>query len=238
MGLDPELIARQSEAAVAGALADAAQAVGDGALSRVWLTGPGDSCRTCAMAPECPERTACLHLVASSGASRRVEGAFRRFPLGAREVGRVARTLEPWSADVGAVAGLAEPAWIDRHRIVSFAAIPIVHAGRGLGVLALFSRRALGPGDLTALAALATLAGGALATRPAPGPAPPGPAGPRARPWLRPWREQEREILERVLAHTGGVVSGPRGAAAILGLKPTTLDSRLKKLGVRKPDRR
>jgi transcriptional regulator with GAF, ATPase, and Fis domain len=40
-----------------------------------------------------------------------------------------------------------------------------------------------------------------------------------------------------VLAHTGGRISGPQGAAAILGLKPTTLDSRIKKLGVRKPPR-
>jgi transcriptional regulator with GAF, ATPase, and Fis domain len=32
-------------------------------------------------------------------------------------------------------------------------------------------------------------------------------------------------------------VSGPRGAARILGLKPTTLESRMKKLGVRKPSR-
>lgn len=236
MASNAELVATHPE--TAAALAEAAQIACDGVLSRVWLNGPGDSCRTCAMAAECPDRTECLHLVSSAGSSRRVDGAFRRFPFGAREVGRVARTLEPWCADVGRVAGLAEPGWIERHRIVSFAAVPVVHSGRGLGVLALFSRRALGPGEVAALAAIAALAGRALVTRPASGPAPANPAGARTRPWLRPWREQEREILERVLAHTGGVVSGPRGAAAILGLKPTTLDSRLKKLGVRRPDRR
>jgi formate hydrogenlyase transcriptional activator len=37
-----------------------------------------------------------------------------------------------------------------------------------------------------------------------------------------------------VLEHAGGRVSGPRGAAAILHMKPTTLQSRLKKLGVRR----
>jgi formate hydrogenlyase transcriptional activator len=50
-------------------------------------------------------------------------------------------------------------------------------------------------------------------------------------------RDLEREAIERVLAHTGGRVSGSRGAAAILGMKPTTLDSRIKKLGARKPPR-
>ena len=45
------------------------------------------------------------------------------------------------------------------------------------------------------------------------------------------------EAIERVLAHTGGRVSGSRGAAAILDMKPTTLDSRIKKLGARKPPR-
>jgi hypothetical protein len=31
---------------------------------------------------------------------------------------------------------------------------------------------------------------------------------------------------------TGGRVSGPGGAAEILGLPPTTLESRMKKLGI------
>jgi hypothetical protein len=34
-----------------------------------------------------------------------------------------------------------------------------------------------------------------------------------------------------VLRETGGVLSGPRGAAARLGLKRTTLQSRMQKLG-------
>ena len=55
---------------------------------------------------------------------------------------------------------------------------------------------------------------------------------------LRTLAAIEREAIERVLAHTGGRVSGPRGAAKILGLKPTTLESRMKKLGARKPPRR
>ena len=54
---------------------------------------------------------------------------------------------------------------------------------------------------------------------------------------LRPLAESERETIERVLGHTRGKVSGPSGAARILGLKPTTLFSRMQKLGVRRPAR-
>jgi formate hydrogenlyase transcriptional activator len=41
-----------------------------------------------------------------------------------------------------------------------------------------------------------------------------------------------REIIVRVLRETGGALSGPRGAAARLGLKRTTLQSRMQKLGI------
>ena len=51
-------------------------------------------------------------------------------------------------------------------------------------------------------------------------------------PDLRRLAAIERDAIARVLAHTAGRVSGPRGAAAILGMKPTTLQSRMKKLGV------
>jgi transcriptional regulator with GAF, ATPase, and Fis domain len=49
--------------------------------------------------------------------------------------------------------------------------------------------------------------------------------------------EIQREAIERVLLQTDGKISGPRGAAAILGLKPSTLVSRMQKLGVRRPPR-
>jgi len=41
-----------------------------------------------------------------------------------------------------------------------------------------------------------------------------------------------RESIVRVLRETGGVLSGPQGAAARLGLKRTTLQSRMQKLGI------
>jgi len=51
---------------------------------------------------------------------------------------------------------------------------------------------------------------------------------------LRPLAEMEKRYIERVLHLTRWRVSGPNGAATILGLKPTTLLSRMKKLGIRK----
>jgi len=44
--------------------------------------------------------------------------------------------------------------------------------------------------------------------------------------------ELERDHILGVLETTGWRVSGDRGAAKILGLKPTTLEARMKKLGI------
>jgi transcriptional regulator with GAF, ATPase, and Fis domain len=49
---------------------------------------------------------------------------------------------------------------------------------------------------------------------------------------LRPLEEVEREHVARVVHHTAGKIYGDDGAAALLGLKPSTLQSRMKKLGV------
>jgi formate hydrogenlyase transcriptional activator len=57
---------------------------------------------------------------------------------------------------------------------------------------------------------------------------PPGPDAPA----LRTLREIEREHVLRVLGSTHGVIQGPRGAAAILGLHPNTLRSRMERLGI------
>ena len=44
--------------------------------------------------------------------------------------------------------------------------------------------------------------------------------------------DYEREYIEKVLDHTAGRVQGPKGAARILGVNPSTLRSRLRKLGL------
>ena len=45
--------------------------------------------------------------------------------------------------------------------------------------------------------------------------------------------DSERELILRALESAGGRIKGPRGAANTLGLNPSTLYSRMKKLGIR-----
>jgi transcriptional regulator with GAF, ATPase, and Fis domain len=47
-------------------------------------------------------------------------------------------------------------------------------------------------------------------------------------------KERERESLVAALAQTRGKIFGPDGAAALLGMKPTTLASRIKVLGIQR----
>ena len=54
---------------------------------------------------------------------------------------------------------------------------------------------------------------------------------------LLSFAEVQRESILRTLERTGWRVSGPKGAAAVLRLKPTTLESKMKKLGIRRPPR-
>jgi PAS domain S-box-containing protein len=47
---------------------------------------------------------------------------------------------------------------------------------------------------------------------------------------------RDRENLLNALNQSGWKITGPDGAAEILGMKPTTLHSKIKKLGLKKPD--
>jgi len=52
------------------------------------------------------------------------------------------------------------------------------------------------------------------------------------------WRRRERENVRIALQLAKERISGPDGAADLLGVKPTTLISRLKALGLREPPKR
>jgi len=52
---------------------------------------------------------------------------------------------------------------------------------------------------------------------------------------IKPLEQVEKEYIEKVLNLTGWRVSGPKGAAALLGIKPSTLRFRMKKLGIERP---
>jgi transcriptional regulator with GAF, ATPase, and Fis domain len=46
--------------------------------------------------------------------------------------------------------------------------------------------------------------------------------------------DHERQYIQKILLYTKGVIYGSRGAAQILGMKPSTLQSRMKKLEIRR----
>lgn len=52
---------------------------------------------------------------------------------------------------------------------------------------------------------------------------------------LQTLEAHERDYIVEVLQHAGWRVSGAQGAAKLLGLKPTTLEARMHKLGIRRP---
>jgi len=142
------------------------------ALARIWLMGPGDACTECVMRTSCPDRTRCLHLVASAGASRvdskerwtRTDGRFRRFPLGVRKVGAIGATGHSSMLDVEPGAEwIADRDWIEREGIACFAGQPLVFREEILGVLALFSRQPLGEEEFGWLRTFADQAATALA---------------------------------------------------------------------------
>jgi len=123
------------------------------ALARLWLIAPGDVCDDCRLRPECPDRSRCLHLVASAGRSLAgpgrswtgTAGRFRRFPLGVRKVGRVGATGQAELLPIGAAGSpwMADPEWAQRERLAVFAGQPLVFRDEVLGVLGLFFRREL-----------------------------------------------------------------------------------------------
>ena len=47
-------------------------------------------------------------------------------------------------------------------------------------------------------------------------------------------QNQEKKIIEAALAESKGKVGGPNGAAAILGIPASTLDSKIKQLNIEK----
>ncbi len=120
------------------------------ALVRIWLVGPGDICPTCPMQAECPDQTTCLHLVASAGTPSpesgedwsRLDGDFRRFPLGVRKVGQIAASRQGVIVpDVSEDrTWIARPEWARRQGIRGFHGQPIIHQGELLGVVAVFAR--------------------------------------------------------------------------------------------------
>ncbi|MFK8111222.1 MAG: sigma 54-interacting transcriptional regulator [Rubripirellula sp.] len=143
------------------------------ALARIWLVRSSEGCSFCTLPSECDNQANCLHLVASAGKSisepnrnlTHTDGAFRRFPIGHRKVGRIAATGEP--LEVANIAGepdwLAQPEWARAEGIRGFAGQPLAHQDKVLGVLAVFSRSTIGDNCMDWLRMIADHAAASLA---------------------------------------------------------------------------
>ncbi len=115
----------------------------DVALARLWLLEPGDQCASCPNAAACADRTRCLHLVASASrpldgtaaVQDRLNGDFRRIPLGAFKVGAIAAAgAAVVVTDPARDPKIRRPAWVQAERIAGFAGLPLDCRGERLGV--------------------------------------------------------------------------------------------------------
>ena len=210
-------------------------------LARVWLVSPEG-----------------LLLFGSAGtptgggAYSRLDGTFSRIALGEGKIGQIAASQSPLIVSNlrGDEDWLANQGWIARQGVRAFVGHPIASEGELLGVMALFDRARPGDDDLAAWEFLARYAATrlielrardeltarlrTLETSPAAvAEATAATADvPRTIVTRSDLRTLERHTLEAALTQTAGRVFGPRGAALLLGMKPTTLASRMKALGL------
>jgi formate hydrogenlyase transcriptional activator len=145
----------------------------DVALARLWLLEPGDQCATCPNSGVCADRARCLHLVASAARSRdgallvhrRLDGAFRRIPVGAFKVGLVATSAAPVVvADPVHDPKIRRPDWVRAEGIEGFAGLPLCCRGELVGVLGVFVRTAISPAAVDVLRLLGNHAAAAITT--------------------------------------------------------------------------
>ena len=133
------------------------------ALTRIWLTRPPEEgdCQVCAMCAECRDRERCLHLAASYGHSMvvpgdhwdRVDGDFRRMPLGVRKVGQIAASGEILRVNIDSTGDqdspesswIVRPDWAKNESIQMFLGLPLRYRNINLGVLGIFARVNIGP---------------------------------------------------------------------------------------------
>lgn len=131
----------------------------DAAFARIWLLGPGDLCASCYKADNCDNRSRCLHLKASAGLYSNTNGEFRRVPLGALKIGRIAQGWGPvCTNDVIGDDRLPNKAWMQEQGLRAFAGYPLEFQGELLGVMALFSQRTLSEPELAHLPVFANQA--------------------------------------------------------------------------------
>jgi len=138
-------------------------------FSRIWLTREGDRCeKGCVHARvkegphRCRQKDRCLHLVSSSGRYTHVDGEVHgRVPFGCYKIGRVAAGTDKTfiTNDVTKDPQVHDHKWAKKCGLVAFAGYRLLSAsGDPVGVLALFSAKAITPEEDTLLEGLANAA--------------------------------------------------------------------------------
>jgi len=131
----------------------------DGAFARIWLLGPGDRCADCYKAADCTNRAHCLHLEASAGLYTNLDGEYRRIPLGALKIGKIAQGFGAMHTnDILNDDRLPNKQWMTDNGLRSFAGYPLKFHWELLGVIAMFGRRPLSNEELDRLAIFANQA--------------------------------------------------------------------------------
>ncbi len=211
-------------------------------LARVWL-----------MDDDCLQLTGSAGFPAGGGSYARLDGTFGRIASRREPPGHLALSRTPLLVRSirGDESWLANPGWIARQGVRSFLRFPLIAQDEILGLLAVFDRSAPNEATLAEVGFIADFAAARVhdlqaraalepevsALPPAPMvPEPAAPTAPPAAPAIvtrAELRALERHTIEAALTETRGRVFGPRGAAALLAMKPTTLASRIKALGIR-----
>ncbi len=131
----------------------------DGAFARIWLLGPGDLCTDCYKAADSTDRARCLHLEASAGLYTNLNGEYRRIPLGALKIGKIAQGFgSMYTNDVLGDDRLPNKQWMKDNGLCSFAGYPLKFRWELLGVIAMFGRRPLSEEEFERLAVFANQA--------------------------------------------------------------------------------
>jgi hypothetical protein len=220
--------------------------------------------RACPDRTRCLHLVAARTEAAAEGAAAERSGGFaRRFPIGPGVLGRTARDgageIVPDLRRDTTWRRASE--WIRREGIRGLAVEPLISRGEVRGIVGVFARVEASAERFGWLRPTADLVAAALSPPGAAGTTEPGPAcgvseggAPPTRRKRRPararvvsggrpirteaeMREEERSNLVRALDSTAWKIYGEDGAAALLGIAPTTLASRMRKMGISRPDR-
>jgi len=125
-------------------------------FARIWLLGPADLCTACFKAENCKNRDQCLHLKSSAGIYTKINGEYRRIPMGKFKIGQIAQSREPIVGnDVQEDERLPNKDWLKENELNSVAGYPLVFRDELLGVIAMFSQQVMSSEEFERMAVFA-----------------------------------------------------------------------------------